>query len=233
MALVKLDNSIISIRGKLGGVYYKTGPDGQHVQAMPRSIRYTRSPAQQGTWGLRHSFGSGGISGFSGLASLWALVLVASFALIWAAFAVAYIFYKVAKEKIKLTGYQWYIHFNLDTPPLERPPLWKPPPDPNTGPDYMVTFDGMSQYYKTVEEWYAYAPGGYYFLTGEHNGRPYYAADERYWFLWWSGTAWILSGGLDDEEPFYTYYAVGDDPVASYYNALHDVTADVYVGRLP
>jgi len=46
MAMAKLANSIISIKGKFAGMVFRRGPHGQHVQAYPRLI-HRKSPKQQ------------------------------------------------------------------------------------------------------------------------------------------------------------------------------------------
>ena len=42
-----------------------------------------------------------------------------------------------------------------------------------------------------------------YFVTGEHNGKPYYRRADGAFFIWWfeEGGAWIISIGLEVLEP--------------------------------
>lgn len=231
MALCRLAPGIISIRGRLGGVYFKCGPDGQHVQAMPRVWNYTRSPAQQGAWGPGSPFGSFGIKGFSGAAGLWGLALLAFGAALWFIFGMSYMFVRAGKEPKKITGYNWYVHYALAFPECERPPFWKPPHSPGELPNFIATYKGLWTYEHAPGEWPTECCSDYYWQGVPWNGKLTYHNDAFTWFLWWKPPVWVLSTGVDYEEPGLTFYSDSDQIMGTYRNPETNNFTNVYWGR--
>lgn len=222
MVQVKLSNQIVSIRGRYGGVYFKTGRPGQHIQAMPRHIHYTRSALQ-----------SPGIAAYSLMADIWGLVLVAAFSLLWLLFALAWLFSKRGKKPKKITGYNWYVHYGLTRPETGAPPFWKPPRSPTDLPDFYAVVEGMKQYRIKESLWPLYFCGGYYYVEGKFNGRWWFKEPDRLWYIWWKDPMWVISKTLGFEEPQTTYYSVGDKVNDTYINPVRSITARIWIGKAP
>jgi len=233
MALIKTSSDIVTIRGRFGGVYFKTGPDGKHVQAMPRVWNYTRSPAQKGGWGPGSPFMSAGIDGWSGAAGLWLMALLAFFAAAWFAYALAHWFTTRYGEKKHITGYNWYMYYGLRFPECERPPFWKPPHSPGELPDFMVTYQGTWMYERSPPEWPGDCPAGYYWEGTPAHGKPTYHADDFEWFLWWLPGLWVLSPGVDYQPAERTFYSSGENIIDYYRNWHTGKWSHVYLGKPP
>jgi len=231
MALVKTSPAIKSIRGRFGGVYFKSGPDGQHIQAMPRVWKYTRSPSQQGAWGPASPFHSTGISGFSGAAALWGLALLAFGVSLWLAFAMIHYFSRAGKEPKYITGYNWYIYYALAFPECERPPFWKPPHSPRELPNFIASYKGLWTYHHAPDDWPDESPSDYYWQGVPWNGKPSYHNDPFTWFLWWKPPLWVLSPGLDYEPEGRTWYSMTGDIMSPYKNPVTHNSTSVYWGR--
>lgn len=220
MALIQTDDSIVEIRNRFGGVYFKKGPDGQHVQAMPRHVKYQQSEIQ-----------FGGTSGFSSATWLWGLALLGWFASLWAAYALLYWFTKEEREPKRISGYNWYIYYAMQFPEAERPPFWKPPHEPGDLPDYIVTFKGYWTYEHSPPDHPAESPFGYYWRKGEWLGKDYYGTDDFEWFVWWNGSKYVLSPSVDFEPPGLTFYSTGTNIIDYYNNPVTHSWAHVYIGK--
>lgn len=231
MALVKLTGDIESIKGRFGGVYFKRGPEGQHVQAMPRTVKYVRSPAQQGQFGEGSPFGMSGIKGFSGAAEIWLLALCAFFAASWWAYAWTWYFFKPGHEPKKISGYMWYIHYALLFPEEERPPFWMAPHSPYDLPDFMVTYEGMWTYRRDPTDWAVDVNSEYYYEAGVHGGKSYFRSSNGDWFIWWSPPNWIISKGIGDLAGFTTFFKVGDPIDGRYENPVTGKFSIAYIGH--
>lgn len=118
MALCKLGSGIIYMRGRLGGVYFKRDNSGQHVQAMPRTVRYQRVGAQ-----------GGNVGNFSECAGIWKEVLTLAMLAAWALFALIHWWITLDERKIKITGYNWFIHYNMKRLAEGKDPILWPPED--------------------------------------------------------------------------------------------------------
>ncbi len=222
MVQVKLSNQIASIRGRCGGVYFKKDGGVQHVQAMPRHVNYARHGVQ-----LRYT------NAYSAMALVWALVLVAGFALAWFAFALAWIFRKKGKEPKKISGYNWYVHFALTREETEAPPLWKPPRSPTNLPDFYAVCEGMAQYRIAENLWPLYFCGGYYYQGATFNGKPWFKDPDRSWYIWWKDPMWVISKALGWEDPATTFYSVGAVINDTYHNPVQGINARVWIGLTP
>lgn len=233
MALIKLGPEIISLRGRCGGIYYKKDKSGQHIQKMPRYWNYTRTPAQVGGWGWGSPFAASGISGFSGASLFWLAALVASYAIIWALFALAYLFYTLKGERKRITGYNWYLHFALGYPRAKRPPLWKPPKTPTEFPDRIAVYEESWSYERREIDFPDESPTAYYDFGGFFNGQNYYLAKEEGWELWWKDPVWVLSPGRGQEPAGKTYYSEGAESVGIYINPVTGSNTHVSLGAPP
>jgi hypothetical protein len=231
MALVKTDSTIIEIYGRFGGVYFKRGKDGQHVQAMPRRINYTRSAAQQGAFGDGSPFGMGGIKGFSGASALWLLALLGYYSSLWVAWALSNLFMTKRDGKKRITGYNWYIYYAMIFPETQRPPFWKPPHSISDLPAFVVTYRGLWTYEHAPTDWPAECPSGYYWEGIPWNGKPSYKTDDFNWHIWWTGTRWALTRAPGLEEPGLRYYSPGTDIMAYYKNPETKLYSHVYFGN--
>lgn len=220
MVQVKLSNEILSIRGRFGGVYFKTGKPGQHIQAMPRIVKYTRSPLQTQS-----------ITGYSGAACFWIMALVAYFALDWAVFGASYLFAKPGKKAKRISGYCWYIHYALTFPETDEPHFWGPPHSPYDLPDYVCSSGTTWHLRYTPSEFPSDYPGGYYWKKEEWNGKPFYRTDDMIWCLWWDDTRWALSLALGEYIENFTYYSPGDKIWDWYQNPDTGKRVHVYIGK--
>lgn len=222
MVQVKLSKEILSIRGRYGGVYFKTGRPGQHIQAMPRKIRYMRI-GKQGRY--RDAYSAAG--------AFWALALLAWFGTMWAAFALANLFIDRNGEKKRISGYNWYVHYALTFPERDEfHPFWKPPHAPGDLPNYVVTFRGKFTYYNTPPERPIISCSGYYWESIPWNGKPSYRTDDMDWHIWWKAPIWVISPAPGFEPAIRTYYSPTPDETAWYQNPVTGYRAHVYNGKL-
>lgn len=221
------------MRGRFGGVYFKTGPDGQHVQVMPRSVRYNRSPLQRGAAGHLSPFAATGIQGFSMAAYLFGLACIAAFSLLWAIFAGIYWFTTKTGEKKKITGYNWFIHYAEGYPEAHRPPLFQPPHTPTEAPSYIALYKDMWTYHHAPEDWPDECPSGQYYEGEIYNDRLSYKTDDFKWHLWWKDPIWVLSPGTGWEPVGMTFYSPGPLITDYYTNPVTGNQTHVYLGRPP
>lgn len=220
MALIKLSREIVSIRGRFGGVYFKSGPDGQHVQAMPRFVKYPRV-------GVQGDY----VSKFTGVAAIWLLALLGAFGAAWAAYALVYWFIGEKGERKRLTGYNWYIHYALMFPEADPLPFWKPPHSPGDLPNYVCTYRGRWMYERVPADWGADCPAGYFWEGIPWNGKPSYKTDNYEWHIWWKDPEWIVSTG-PGFEPVGKTFDGDDGTIGGYYqNRVTKLYAHVYIGR--
>lgn len=220
MVLAKRSGKIISIRGSFGGVYFKCSPDGQHIQSTPRITQSTHVKIKG------HS-----VTLFSACGFFWAMALVAGMSIVWAAFALVWLFTdKKGATKI-ISGYNWYMHLAMQLPHEVRPPLWKPPPSPHKLPDKLVTFEGNWTYEHQPKDWPDYCPAGYFYESGTHQGKPSYFIDKGLWVIQWTGDHWIIFLMDGPGLVYYTYHGTGPDVEGEYYNEFQDKYAQVYIGH--
>ena len=231
MALVKTSNEIESIRGRFGGVYFKKDRYGQHIQAMPRSVRKASMTEPIIHYAGSHGNRAANIQGFSFITGLWLLALIAFCSLAWAAYALAYYFTTHTGERKKITGYNWYIFYGMQFPETERPPFWEPPRAPGELPDQICLFEGMWTYDHAPGQHPEYSPYGYYWYAQEFNGKPAYDRTDLGYALWWNGNHWVLSTDFGIEVPYYTYYSMGTEIWDRYYSPYHKRYAKVYIGK--
>lgn len=222
MAIVKLSSEIESVHGRYGGVYFKKDPSGQHIQAMPKIVDYPRVGVQ----GLNRD-------GYSTMAALWHLVLIAGFHLAWSLFGAAHLFTTKSGEKKRLSGYSWYVHYWLLFPEEERLPYWKPPHAPGALPALITTWQGRQTYRLPEEQWPPECSAGYYWEGLPWNGKPSYKEDNFRFFIWWTGTKWCVSPGLGFEDEQHTYYSKGAEKIGWYKNPVTNQHCHVYAGRRP
>lgn len=224
MVQVKLSNEIRELRGKFGGVYFKTGRPGQHIQAMPRNIRYMRIGAQ-GRY--RDAYSAAG--------AFWALALIAFFGTLWAAYALANLFTDRNGESKRISGYNWYVHYALTFPERDEfHPFWKPPHAPGDLPNYVTVYRGRWMYEHTPPELPDDCPGGYYWESPiPWNGKPAYRTDDYNWHIWWTGTVWALSPAPGFEPADKTFYSSSGEITGWYDNPVTHKTAHVYNGKRP
>lgn len=231
MAQIKLAPGIISIHGSFGGVYFKRGSDGQHVQAMPRAVRkykmlYPRTYSRNPGWSMAY-----GINAFSGMAALWSLALLAFFGAAWAAYALVYMFIDPSGEKKRISGYNWYMHYAMMFPEADYFPFWKPPHAPDDLPHYVGVYRGHWQFEHIPFEWPVDCCGGFFWPGMDWNNKPSYRTDDYEWFIWWRGDFWVVSKSLGWEDPPTTFYSPGTEIKAWYYNPVSKKYAHIYPGR--
>lgn len=118
MALVKLGPEIVSIRGQCGGVYFQRDLAGQQVRAMPRRIKYARVGMQ----GKNRD-------AFSAMNYLAGIMAGLGYLILWVAYALRKWWKRKDGRRVKLTWWQWFVHFNMPRWVAGLPPMMKPPDD--------------------------------------------------------------------------------------------------------
>jgi len=118
MALCKLGNGIIQMRGRFGGVYFKHDRMGQHIQKMPRVVRYQRMGVQ-----------ASNVGNFSDCSMIWKEVLTLAMLAAWALFALIHWWITKDDRKIKITGWNWFVHYNMKRLAEGKDPILWPPID--------------------------------------------------------------------------------------------------------
>lgn len=219
------------MRGRFGGVYFKTGPDGKHIQAMPRVWRYTRSPAQQGKWETRSPFLGFGMDAWTGASAIWMMALLAFWGAAWATFALIYYFTREPGDEKHITGYNWFMHYAMRFPEAERPPFWQPPHAPNDLPSFIALYKGMWTYEHDPLEWPADACTGYYWPSIPWNDKLSYKTDDFNWHIWWKDPMWVVSPGPGFEPEALTFYSSGAEIVDYYRNPVTKKWTHVYFGN--
>jgi len=220
---MKLSGELVSLRGRFGGVYFKNDKGTQHVQAMPRHVRYARSGIQLAN-----------TDAYSTLAALWGLALICFFTVAWAAYAAAHYFITSSGESKRISGYNWFMHYWLLFPETEQLPYWKPPHSPGDLPSHIVTYKGKQMYYLTPDSWESHSPGGYYWDSGiPWNGETTFRTDDILHFLWWNNTNWVLSQGVGYEPVGLTFYNTSPGIIGYYQNPIDKTRAHVYFGKRP
>lgn len=138
MALVKTSSAITSIKGKLGGVYFKSGRDGIHVQAMPR--RYIMLSSTEG-YLYTTSKGKGrgfGAKKYTVMAQAWRDIMELIGIGMWFAFALATEAMGLNIDGKPLTAYQLWIKLNMPRSLLEREAYTNPPKALNDLPAFIM-----------------------------------------------------------------------------------------------
>ena len=118
MALVKFGNGVESMRGQFGGVYFTSDSSGHHIQSMPRNVRYAREGQQQQN-----------INNFTSLGLIWAGVVAIGLWVLWVAYAAVHWWITKRGDKVKLTGWNWFVHWNMKRLGEGEPPILIPPED--------------------------------------------------------------------------------------------------------
>lgn len=220
MVQIKTDNTIISMRGRFGGVYFKKGQS-QHIQAMPRIVNYPRVGAQGA---FR--------DGFSELAALWMLALLGFWAASWAAYALIHLIGTTRRpEPKRVSGYNWFIHYGMMFPEEQRPPFWKPPHSPHDLPDYVITAGNRRFYYQTPDQFPPETPCNYFWDFMPINGKPSYKDDDNLWYLWWHDPDWAVSQAAGAITPLSTFFSQTPEIVGWYRNPWSGKRCHVYVGK--
>ncbi len=230
MAQVKMSPDILSVHGRFGGVYFKHGPDGQHIQAMPRAVRkskmlYPRTYGGNPKWSQAF-----GIIAWTGMTAFWMLGLLSFFGAAWAAYALVYLFIGKKGESKRISGYNWYMHYAMMFPEEDYFPFWKPPRAPNDLPYYYVVYRGRWQYEHTPPEWPAECPADFYWKGIPWNGKQSYKSDDYEWHIWWKDPVWCISRGPGWEEVGKTFYSPDDNIEGYYKNPVSKRLAHVYFG---
>ena len=223
MALVKTTKAIVTIRGRCGGNYFKHSPDGQHIQAMPRHVKFAHSEARMF-----------GVKGMSFASPIWMLALIAGYAIAWAGFAAYHYFTSETSGPHRISGYNWYIHYAMIFPETERPPMWRPPAGPYQLPNFIATgYRDLEMYYITQEQWPAWWPFDYFTDRGQtHLGDIVYETDNGIWFLWWNGERWIVSRGAGNVEIGWTWFGTTFEINGQYHNPGRNHDLDIWPGHL-
>lgn len=146
MALCKLSTSIISIRGRHGGVYFKKDHTGQHVQAWPRVIHGSSLTRPAGPAVPSGTSRAGLSRSWCALSGIWADVIVGTIALFWALVAGIWLWTTKKGDRVKLTNWNWFTHFNMPRYTTALPVYTEPPIGPGLLPDYVMWGDFFGKY---------------------------------------------------------------------------------------
>lgn len=222
MAVVKTDGTLRALRGRCGGVYFKTQRGKILIQAMPRHVKYAHPPAQ-----------SVGIGAYTDMSAIWMMALLGAFWAAWQLFALVHLFTDKRGEKKNITGYNWFLHFNMLFPEEIRPPMWKPPNAPYALPDFICTYQQRWIYEHTPGTWPVYCPADYYYEFMMGPEKMTYSNATHTWFLWWDAPRWILSIDVGVTPAETTFYGTGPNPVGLYHNPFQNKYANMYLGHPP
>ena len=217
MALIKLSSMIIEIRGRFGGVYFKKDNTGQHVQAMPRSVR---KASMEGPVIRPHSPGgsrSAYTKSWTYVASMWGILILTVYLPLWIAKTLGWRHEDKKGNNVKLTPWGWFTHFNILRSAKGLPIYWRPPRSPKHLPDMTIVGDNWMVYYSTGLPSRQHDTIGLYKASGggTFNGKPYYIADVYSKGLWWDNTQWVVSGNMGTHMDPY-WYKTGTDPIGVY-----------------
>jgi hypothetical protein len=187
MALAKTDNSIESIRGRYGGIYYKKDNAGQHVQAMPRHVYNTFGGTLSAPVGGTKTQRIINILAFTKAARAWASLVGT---LVVAGFGnIAELWLSPKKNSLykKLNAYQWWLLFNVMRIAKDLPPYTLPPRKLLDPPDHVIT--GTHWGKNTIN---MYRSGLY------HEGYIFSRMQENPWqwdecYLFHHGDSWYIS----------------------------------------
>lgn len=194
MALVKLGAGIADIKGKFGGVYFSRDASGLH-QTVNYSKRGWKPTSKQ--------FGAYG--GMWNLSRWWTIIGAFGWIAAWATYASTHVWVGTLAEIIQLTGWNWFLHFNLYRMMNDLPPMLLPPET-----DLYWHVSGALTPDRT----------GPYKPIGVKNGMPSFQRVGGYAYLYrWEHNEWFIaphlaSPGLDhwkrvDESPFGAYQPQG------------------------
>lgn len=219
MALIKTNSSIVSVRGRFGGVYFKTGKDGIHIQSMPRTVNYMR----MGVQGLRRDR-------FSAMAWLWMLALLGAMGGLWLVFGLVNVFTDKKGQQKKMSGFLWYMYYSMMFAEAEQLPFWKPPHAVGDEPAFYVGLGTPWMYEHIPAEWPDYHPLDYFWEGTFYNEHKTYNTDNLKWFLWWDGTGWTITTGVGYKEPPYVWDSVEGTIYGYYYNSVKKTKVKCYIG---
>jgi len=119
MALIKLGPEIIGIRGKCGGNIFKRDSSGQHIHAKARKVHRQD---------IHHSMTRS--QAMSALSLFAVAMMAAGYLILWVTYASTWLWKNKQGDMIKLTWWNWYMHFNLMRIARGEPPLMVPPIHP-------------------------------------------------------------------------------------------------------
>lgn len=210
MAIVKTSNDIESIRGRFGGVYFKKDNAGQHIQAMPRSIRKVSmtSPVipPESPGGSR----AAGINGFTAASIIGVLIMATIYLIMWTAYAISKWYITKRNEKKRLDARKWFLHFNIMRCAKNLPPYTMPPIEPNQLPEFVITGDHFGRFTQNMYE----QPT----LIG---GKPWYKRqrdpfDSDQYSLWYHEGTWYISMFPEWPPSIQYWWLVSESPIGIY-----------------
>jgi hypothetical protein len=193
MPLIKLDNSLSSIRGRFGGTYFTHSRYGQQSKSFPRVIR---SPLRTAS--------NINILGFTGLKAIAALLAILYLLAGWVFFAGQWMHETEKNRLIKMSWWNWFVHFNLMRVINGLPAFLEAPHSPQELPDFV--FFGMFFGELNLNT----------YLRGYYNLKPVFWHDDGDWAIWYEGGIWYVSRepGVTFPETF--WYRYGENPEGLY-----------------
>jgi hypothetical protein len=215
MAIAKTDNTIESIRGRCGGVYFKKDSAGQHIQAMPRRVRKfsMESPViwPSSPGGSRAAY----IKSFTYVAGQWLgiAILYIPLLILWQMFAKKEDYKKGKKKPRKLNNRQWFVHYNVWRNAAGLPIYITPPRSSVTLPAYVARGSYLNSHEKSNMNFYE--------KDGLIHGRPWYGKDtNKYdthpYTLWSDGSDYYISPAPSLSGEWLWWKKTGLDPVGIY-----------------
>jgi len=210
MAIVKTDNTILEIRGRFGGVYFKKDNAGQHVQAMPRSVRKASMEGPPTRPGSIVVTRAGGISGFTA-ASIIAVIIMATILLsLWVAYAISKWFMTKRNEKKRLDARKWILHFNIMREAKSLPSYTTPPIEPKKLPELVITGPHFDKWTQNM-----------YMQPETIGGKPWYKRqytqiDTEQYSLWYHEGFWYISVFPEWPPAIQYWWLESEDPIGIY-----------------
>lgn len=210
MALAKTDDTILELRGRFGGVYFKKDAAGQHIQAMPRSVRKAsmRSPVTppESPGGSR----AAGIGGFTAASIIAVLIMAAVLLTLWVAYAVSKWYMTKRNEKKRLEARKWILHFNIMREAKNLPSYTTPPIEPTDLPEFVIAGPHFEKWTQNM-----------YMQPNEIGGKPWYKrpyteVDPDHFSLWYHEGTWYISMWPEWPPSIQYWWLESENPIGKY-----------------
>jgi hypothetical protein len=215
MVMMQTNGTVVSIRGRFGGTYFKTTAGIIQQQAAPRHVKNTfggtATPPELRIAKSRLAY----INSWTKKTKDWLLLasVLWYFAEVWQNFADANDAKNKRGKKTKPTGYNWWMKFNVKRDAEGLPDYTVPPRSSCTLPQYTI-----------VGEWIKQQEGGtinLYKADGLVHGFPYYFRDtdlkiKTTYTVWTDRTYSYISPGPSLSGEWRWWKKLGTDPVGIY-----------------
>lgn len=187
MAQIKLDHTIVDIKGKMGGIYFSRDNSGLHIRAMPRNWRKqsfsTPMIMKNSPKGSRAAY----IKSFTVITKFYAAAAISAAIIDWIKFASEWEYIDQNGKKKKLSWWQWFIKFGIDRAVSNYWPMIRPPRSPKKLPPYLMAGNYWTNEIVNVYLW-TYPIEGYECYKVDVT-----AENWRTFYIWKYKGFWVIS----------------------------------------